>query len=580
MKFFSFVVAGLLSACTQSPMVQTEPPPEDLAKDSEYLNALIPELMQEGEIPGLQLALIQDGSVAFEQGFGVKDTTKRGRVTSNTVFEAASLTKPLFAYAVLKLVDIGLLELDVPLVTYVPEPKLEGALGHSVNALDFRSEWFIGITARHVLSHSSGMPHGDGGEVTTIAFEPGTDWKYSAEGYSLLQLVVEHLTGKRLDVIIDELVINPLGMSRSSMVWEDKMEPRMTAGHSVYGAPADFRKRTNPTAAASLYTTAGDYARFVSAVMNGKGLSPRLRQEMFEWLVDMNDEGSIGWGIGFGLQKDGDSVSFWQWGDYSIFRSLVVASIEDGKGIVYLTNSFNGLSICDALTRAVIEKSALGCLALRYQPYDSDFYSLFWTARDGSLDDLEEKLTIASEADPVFFTPEQIAGMAKVLDNEGMFEESAVFHNHNIRANPGSGRYLFNLARSRMLAGDFERAGELLRASASAPHDPSDTPTVAWITGYMKAIRDPLAIDDTILKTYEGDYGPRHLRARDGELYYSRDTTDIAAQVKLFAETEDTFVLEGNTHFKLQVLFDDAGYPVALVGLYDSGRRDRAPKKR
>ena len=218
----------------------------------------IPSLMKQASIPGLSLALIRDGQVLWHGSFGVKNATTREPVTKETIFEAASLTKPLFAYAVLKLVEQGDLTLDAPLIGYVPEKLIEEKLlDHPLQLEGFQIERFRKVTARQVLSHSSGLPHGERGKPYPIFFEPGEKYKYSAGGYYYLQLVVEHLKNKPLEQIIQEHVLDPLKMNRSSMVWKEDYESQAAVGHDLLGqTTGEFRKRTRAHAAATLYTTA------------------------------------------------------------------------------------------------------------------------------------------------------------------------------------------------------------------------------------------------------------------------------------------------------------------------------------
>ena len=148
-------------------------------------------------------------------------------------------------------------------------------------------------------------------DVFPIFFEPGTKWKYSADGYQLLQLAVEKLKGEKLDTIMQKYVLDPLGMEKSGMVWREAYEETMASGHNVFSTPQAFRKRSEATAAASLYTTADEYARFVCAVLNGEGLKRDTSKEMLSSFVDMNEDKSLGWSLGFGLQNDSNGKSFW-----------------------------------------------------------------------------------------------------------------------------------------------------------------------------------------------------------------------------------------------------------------------------
>src|SRR5277367_6042547 len=225
----------------------------------------IPESLLDATVPGMSIALIRDGKTYWAQGFGVKDVKTKQPVTEETTFEAASLSKTVFAYGVLKLVDAGKLDLDAPLTKYLPQRYIEG---------DDRLDK---ITARIVLSHRTGFRNwrGDGSNPLKIYFTPGEKFSYSGEGFVYLQKVVEQITGKKLNDYMNEAVFIPLGMTSSSYVWRSDYDARTATGHNEDAQPGDKYKPTEANAASSLHTTAADYARFVEAILNRKGLKPK-----------------------------------------------------------------------------------------------------------------------------------------------------------------------------------------------------------------------------------------------------------------------------------------------------------------
>ncbi|HYO90986.1 MAG TPA: serine hydrolase domain-containing protein, partial [Pyrinomonadaceae bacterium] len=155
------------------------------------LHSVITQLMKEGDVPGLSVLLIRDGKVFWQQAFGVKNADTKEPVNDTTVFEAASLSKPVFAYAVLKFADSGKLDLDTPLVKYLPGAYVED---------DARLNQ---ITARMVLSHRTGFPNWrPRGGALKIHFTPGEKFSYSGEGFVYLQKVIEHMTGQPLDAFM------------------------------------------------------------------------------------------------------------------------------------------------------------------------------------------------------------------------------------------------------------------------------------------------------------------------------------------------------------------------------------------
>ncbi|MBV8866302.1 MAG: beta-lactamase family protein [Acidobacteriaceae bacterium] len=199
----------------------------------------------------MSIAGIQRGKTIWVHGFGVKEDGTSQPVTAETVFEAASLSKPVFAYGVLKLVDRGKLGLDVPLTTYLPKPYIPG------------DQRLAKITARIVLSHRTGFPNWRDGNSLAIYFTPGERFSYSGEGYIYLQRVVEQITGKPLNTFMTETVFEPLGMSRSSYVWRPEFDALTATGHAADGKPTPVWKPMEAGAASTLNTTAKDHALFV-----------------------------------------------------------------------------------------------------------------------------------------------------------------------------------------------------------------------------------------------------------------------------------------------------------------------------
>lgn len=264
---------------------------------------------------GLSAALIDAGEIVEIEGFG------RGEggdpLSADTVFAVASLSKPPFAHLVLRLCDRGLLDLDTPLADLLPEP-------YSGFGLDPDAPELQRITARHVLSHTSGLGNMQADDRGRILFSPGSRWHYSGEGYLYLQAVVEHVVGSPLERIADDEVFRPLGMTSTSYLWRPDGDSS-TQGHEFEKALAAF----------SLHTSAGDYARFVAHTLQSK-----LGEVLLAPQVAVDD--TIAWGLGWGLS--GDVV--WHWGEMLDFECVAVASRAERRGLVCLANSPHGLRAC------------------------------------------------------------------------------------------------------------------------------------------------------------------------------------------------------------------------------------------
>src|SRR5258708_22224234 len=229
----------------------------------------IPELMKKAGVPGLAIAVIRGGKTTWLHGFGMKEVKTGQPVTGETVFEAASLSKPVFTYGVLKLVEQGRLGLDVPLTTYLPKPFVAG------------DERLAKITARIVLSHRTGFPNwpADDGSVS-IYFTPGERFSYSGQGYIYLQRVVEQITGKSLNQYMTEAVFTPLGMTSSSYVWRPDFDALTATGYDSDGKPTELRKPTEAGSASTTNTTDKEHALFVVASVSGKRVKPAALPRM------------------------------------------------------------------------------------------------------------------------------------------------------------------------------------------------------------------------------------------------------------------------------------------------------------
>jgi CubicO group peptidase (beta-lactamase class C family) len=576
------MIVSLAGPTRAQQSAQESLPPRLIQQDARSLTSdlekSIPALMKKGRVPGLQIALARDGKVIWHNSFGVKNAETGEPVTDDTIFEAASLTKPLFAYAVMRLVEQGVVDLDTPLITHFSDQEMEGFLGHPLDKEGFHREWAEVITARHVLSHSAGTPHGESGEVYPLFFEPGTKYKYSAAGYHWLQLVVAKLTGEATEATVQRLVLDPLGMKHSSMVWRDDYENAMANGHGVFGTPNAFRKYTEPHAAASLYTTAEDYAKFVCAVLNGDGLERETLEEMLTPQITVDEEMGLTWSLGFGLQQDANGKGFWQWGDYGIFRNYILAYPDKKVGVVYLTNSFNGLGIGREMIAETIGGQALGLAFLNYRQYDSPLAAFAWEVQDRGPEAVAELLPKLKAEHPDDFSVDIIGWLGGEFNDAGMSDRGIALLEFNVKDNPVSYGAHAGLARAYLEQGDRDKArGYYGKALEVAGNDEEfDSATVDWAMDYINALDNPAHPNSDFLQLLAGDYETRHFELRDGDLYYLRDGVESKEFRKLTPMTNDTFLIEGLIYFRLKFEFDKEGQPEKVVGLYEGGYRDES----
>ena len=269
---------------------------------------------------------------------------------ADSVFQAASLSKPVFAYAVLQLVAQGKLALDAPIMSYLPQGYRHRfdpvAAEPSELVTDPRLRQ---ITVRMALNHTSGLPAWASGPLR-VASQPGTAWGYSGEGYMLLQRAVESVTGQPLDGFMRDQVFAPLDMRHSDYVWNASLAGSIVPGTKANGAARKTIGMTSPVAAFSLHTSAADYARFLIAVLNDAAL---LRQ-VTDSPARVDTALGLGWGLGWGIEQSQDDLYLWQWGNNPGYRAFAIASVRTGDGFVMLTNSENGLKLAEPLAERLL----------------------------------------------------------------------------------------------------------------------------------------------------------------------------------------------------------------------------------
>jgi len=330
----------------------------------ERLKKSIPQYLKKSDVPGMSIALVRDGKLVWTGSFGVKNSKTKEPVTNKTIFEAASLSKPVVAYAVLKLFDEGRIDLDTPLNKY---------LGNNYDVGD--DERLNLITARRVLSHTSGFPNwrNRNSKRLPINFTPGKKFSYSGEGFVYLSKVVEKITAMKFDKFMEKSVFRPLGMSDSSFDWKQEFYNIKVFNHDGLGKPVGQNAERGVNAASSLHTTAEDYAKFVIAVLDGKGLKKKTRTMMLTPQIYVHREKSpqIAWGLGWGLELTLDGKSLFHWGSNGNNKSFIVASEDSRDTVVFFTNGANGLSFLREILDDGIGGTHPSVAWLDYERYDS-----------------------------------------------------------------------------------------------------------------------------------------------------------------------------------------------------------------
>jgi CubicO group peptidase (beta-lactamase class C family) len=360
---------SFLQAALSAPFLR----PEWKSAPSPAYIAELTSLMRAAPVPGVVIGALNRHQLSWIAPLGARAAGSPEPITANTLFQAASLTKQVTAYAAFALRAQGKLDFDRRLADYVddlPDPSART------------------VTIRHVLSHSSGFPNwrfsNPSKPVPDLvpAFPPGSRFQYSGEGFFYLQRILEHVTGAGFGQLIHDLVFQPLGMTSSTLVWDPETLSRTALPHERHGerrknwdnaarALRAYADRIGtpvgalryqdyaaaareagdavlpngmvPNAASSMVTTAEDYARFLAAAIRNPDLGARQ--------VAINE--FLGWGLGWAIERTAGHTYLWQWGDNGGYKNFVLAEPATGSAIFVFTNGDSGARVYDrVLTHA------------------------------------------------------------------------------------------------------------------------------------------------------------------------------------------------------------------------------------
>ena len=331
------------------------------------LDQMIPKLLDKYKTIGTAIALIHNREIVWLKGYGLEDKETGIKITGNTVFQAASISKPVTAWAIMKLVEEGKLDLDAPVENYLTRWHLPP------------SEFDAGaVTIRRLLSHTAGLSLGgfpgfhpddpiptleeslsgkNSSKVEVrIMKEPGYEFDYSGGGYTLLSLLIEEVTGELFEDYIQREILQPLGMKNSSYLWTENLKQLTATGHDRKGVALPNYLYSGK-GCANLYTTAKDLANFVAAALPGPNheavgrnlLAPETVALMCRSITATKGDinlffDSVGLGYFIDTYEDGTKLIA-HTGSNRGWRNIFAFFPETGDGLVFLSNSNNGRNV-------------------------------------------------------------------------------------------------------------------------------------------------------------------------------------------------------------------------------------------
>ncbi|MFT3793905.1 serine hydrolase domain-containing protein [Flavobacterium sp.] len=371
---------ALFFACLLAGPILAQRPTADLKKldgstiTPKQIDGIAEKLIVYGKVDGLCISVI-NGNKAYIKPYGFKDKEKDQLLDPETAFEAGSLSKAVFAYLSMKLVEEKILDLDKPLFEYL------GDISQYPNwsPLAEDESWKL-ITPRMCLSHTSGLPYSrftnpqTGAEDQTAAlklyYKPETKYVYSNEGFKLLQLTVEKITGKNLEELAIEKVFKPLEMFHSGFVWHSDFDENYAMGYDEKGKPMAKKKTSTPNAANSMVTTVADYTRFIQKILLHQGLHPKVRNEMIAPQIAINSKYQfpsdhpettednkdiqLSYALGWGFFKSKFGRAFFIESHDGAWRHYNVNFPDKNTAIIIMTNSTNAEQIFKELLEKII----------------------------------------------------------------------------------------------------------------------------------------------------------------------------------------------------------------------------------
>ncbi|HEX8290083.1 MAG TPA: serine hydrolase [Pyrinomonadaceae bacterium] len=424
----------------------------------------IAERMKHYKVPGLSVAVINNGVVEWAKGYGEREAGTNLPVTTETLFQAASISKPVAATVALKMVEDKKLSLD--------EDVNNKLVSWKVPENEFTKE--KKVTLRALLSHTAGTSvSGFPGYAATVKTLPtvveildgtppantkpvrveapiGKEMNYSGGGITIIQQLLTDVSKKSFPALANETVLNKVGMKNSTyeQPLPQRLQSQAAAAHNDKGEMITGRWHAYPEmAAAGLWTTPTDLARFAVELqqaykgVNGKFLAPETVRQMFIEQIG-------GWGLGVGLSGKGEAARFTHGGSNEGYRCTLVTYKENGKGAVIMTNSDNGDALVNEVLRSIAaeyewtdflapEKTVVKLYPKIFDAYTGKYQ--FGTAGQFSVSSengklflrlgTEKKYELFAESETHFFVKEMPLLVSFVKDSTGRVTEMINIYN-------------------------------------------------------------------------------------------------------------------------------------------------------
>ena len=349
----SILLIGLLFVTTN---IMPQPSStKETTSIKQLIDSKIPSIIEKNNVPGMAVAIIENGQVIYERGYGYADVAKNIEISRITGFNIGSISKLFTAWGIMKLVEDGKLDLNVPIENYLKRWKLpKSEFDHSK------------VTIRAILSHSAGLSvhgypgfhpddklptleaslNGENGpvranEAVKVILEPQTQFKYSGGGYTILQLVIEEVTGQKFEDFMQKNIFEPLNMDYTSfsidgIITDNSAKPYDKEAKEIY------LERFTAKAAAGLHTNLKDLSAFAKAqFIDNAVLTEASIKEMIT-IIPITKTKRVAYGLGYATYNFGPITVTGHAGTNTGWEAGFMMDFEKNDGIIMLTNSSNG----------------------------------------------------------------------------------------------------------------------------------------------------------------------------------------------------------------------------------------------
>ena len=562
------------------------------------LDQKIPQLLTDFIVPGTAIAIIENGEIVLQKGYGYSNVKRGIKVTNTTGFNIGSISKTIAAWGVMKLVQEGKIDLDAPAEQYLTRWQLPDS--------EFDSKK---VTIRRLLSHTAGLSlHGypgwspkdklptieeslDGknngpGRVEMI-MEPGTKWKYSGGGYTMLQLIIEEVTQQKFEDYIQAQILDPLGMMNSSYTIDDTIMKASSLEHNNFGEVIDFELFT-AQAAAGLHTTINDFTKFAFASLyqskDNKKYQQLLSTANLKQMMEAAPASDGSYGLGYQINSiEGTSMTVVGHGGanegwHAFFR----VNPDTNDGIIMITNGGAGHNIyrqiyCDWVFWKTGESMGERCIVL-----PSVTSKLKQIVDAEGIDKIESQFATLkkNDADNYSFRENELNQLGYYyLGNDKTAYAEAIFK-LIVNEFPKSSNAYDSYGEALLKKGDKAKAIENYRKSVELnPANQGGIDVLKKLGVSTDDLVKDVVVDDKVLQTYVGNYeiAPEFVITISKEGSRMKAVATGQGEFEIFPKSETEFYLKV---VEAQVTFnkDETGKVVSMT-LFQGGQEMTGLKK-